>query len=222
MAKAKPAATSQILNPRTTTYEFLGPLGAFFIIVGVPVTLYAVHFGCSSAYDCRPSLSGVRLSTVMKAEWWKSLWDTEATILYLCWYAFTIICWAILPGKLIEGKTMRNGAKKKYKINGEFSYCLPARIYTCILKIYSLAFATFLTAVGIVGGTILWKGEGFLARWIYDKWLGLLTAATIMAIIQSVYVYLASFIGNKLLALGGNSGNIIYDVRVPADDLHLT
>ena len=47
---------------------------------------------------------------------------------------------------------------------------------------------------------------------IYDKWVGLITAALIMSFVQAVYVYVASFSEGKLLALGGNSGNIIYDV----------
>jgi len=84
---------------------------------------------------------------------------------------------------------MRNGVKKTYKIN---------------------AFSTFLLTLGIVSGVILRYGpESF--TFIYDKWVGILTAALVMSFIQSVYVYIASFQPGKLLALGGNSGNVIYD-----------
>ena len=73
------------------------------------------------------------------------------------------------------------------------------------------AFSTFLLAMGVAVGTILRFGpESF--TFIYDKWIGFVTASFIMSVVQSVYCYASSFFGDKLLALGGNSGNFIYDV----------
>ena len=46
---------------------------------------------------------------------------------------------------------------------------------------------------------------------LYDHFPGLLSAALVNSILQAVYVYAASFHGKKLLALGGNSGNPIFD-----------
>ena len=55
---------------------------------------------------------------------------------------------------------------------------------------------------------------------LYEKWVGFMTAALLMSITQGIACYAASFIPGKLLALGGNSGNPIYDVcpfiRLPA------
>lgn len=60
---------------------------------------------------------------------------------------------------------------------------------------------------------------GFIARFgpeeftfLYTKWIGFVTASFVMSVVQSVYCYASSFFGDKLLALGGNSGNFIYDV----------
>lgn len=65
--------------------------------------------------------------------------------------------------------------------------------------------------MGITAGVILRFGpESF--TFLYDKWIGFVTASLIMSIAQSVYCYAFSFYGDKLLALGGNSGNFIYDV----------
>lgn len=114
------------LNPKTTHYEFLGPPGAFAISFGVPFITYALYFGCSEAAGgCPPSLSLDTLSqrviaAVSDPAWWKSLWDTEAALIYLAWYAFCVVAWAILPGDTVEGTTLRNGGKIKYKINGTF------------------------------------------------------------------------------------------------------
>ena len=65
--------------------------------------------------------------------------------------------------------------------------------------------------MGVTAGVILRFGpESF--TFIYDKWIGFVTASLIMSLVQSVYCYISSFFGDKLLALGGNSGNFIYDV----------
>ena len=75
------------------------------------------------------------------------------------------------------------------------------------------AFSTFLLAMGVVCGIILRHGpEAF--TFIYDRWVGLVTASMLVATIQAVYCYASSFRSGKLLALGGNTGNVIYDVRL--------
>ncbi|KAF9476106.1 ERG4/ERG24 ergosterol biosynthesis protein [Pholiota conissans] len=183
------------LNPKTTHYEFLGPAGTLAISVGVPILTYAQYFACSEvAGGCPPALSlhttCLRvLAALSDPEWWKSLWDTEATIAYFGWYAFCVVAWALLPGDIVEGTTLRDGRKIKYKIN---------------------AFSTFLLALGITTGLILRNGpEAF--TFIYNKWVGLLTASLLMSFLQACYVYAASFRPGKLLALGGNTGNLIYD-----------
>jgi protein-S-isoprenylcysteine O-methyltransferase Ste14 len=180
-------------NPRTTSYEFLGPLGAFAISVGVPIITYALYFGCSETTGgCPPELTSIDeriLASVTNLDWWKGLWDTEAALIYLGWYTFCVVAWAVLPGDQVDGTTLRTGGRKQYKIN---------------------AFSTLLLALGIVSGVILRFGpESF--TFIYNKWVGLITASLVMAVFQAIYCYLTSFREGKLLALGGNSGNIIYD-----------
>jgi hypothetical protein len=74
-----------------------------------------------------------------------------------------------------------------------------------------IAFSTFLLALGVTAGVILRFGpESF--TFLYDKWVGFVTASLAMSVVQSIYCYASSFYGGKLLALGGNSGNFIYDV----------
>lgn len=74
------------------------------------------------------------------------------------------------------------------------------------------AFSTFLLAMGISCGYILRNGpESF--TFIYEKWIGFVTASLVMSVVQALYVYARSFRSGALLALGGNSGKFIYDVR---------
>jgi hypothetical protein len=118
-AKSEPMAD---LNPRSTTYEFMGPPGAFVISLGVPFITYLLYFGCSEeSGGCPPPLQSVPdrfVEALSDKTFWASLWDTEASLIYLGWYAFCVVAWAVLPGDWIEGVTMRTGEKKKYKING--------------------------------------------------------------------------------------------------------
>lgn len=115
-------ASTSSLNPRTTSYDFLGPPGALAISLGVPFLIYGLYFGCNeTSGGCIPPVE-LTLANLQYAfthtSWWTKLWDTEATLLYLAWYAFTVVSWFMLPGDWVEGVTMRTGEKKRYKING--------------------------------------------------------------------------------------------------------
>ncbi|RPD62491.1 ERG4/ERG24 ergosterol biosynthesis protein [Lentinus tigrinus ALCF2SS1-7] len=193
MSSSKAVAAAD-LNPRTKHYEFLGPPGALAITIGVPTMTYALYFGCSESHGgCPPPIdTAVILDSLSDPSWWKGLWDTQAAIAYFAWYAFVVVAWLILPGDWVDGVPMRNGVTKKYKIN---------------------AFSTALLTFGVVAGVIYRYGPQPLT-FIYDHWIGLVTASILMAVVQALYCYLSSFRNGKLLALGGNSGNPIYDFYI--------
>jgi len=111
------------LNPRTTSYEFLGPPGAFLVSTTVPLVTYSLHFGCNETTGCPPpwAIENFKervISSVTDVEWWKGLWDSQAAVAYLGWYTFVVLAWAILPGDWISGTQLRNGKRLQYKING--------------------------------------------------------------------------------------------------------
>lgn len=54
--------------------------------------------------------------------WWNNLISLNGLYVYSAWYFFTVLCWFILPGKLVEGSEMRNGKKLTYKMNGKFLF----------------------------------------------------------------------------------------------------
>jgi len=118
-----------ILNPRTKSYEFSGPLGVFIIIITVPIIMYGLYFGCSEETGGCPPQGWVSSLTEMARVFSvreglnklaDRLWDADAMQYYLAWYMFCVVSWAILPGATIEGKPLRNGEVKKYTANGEF------------------------------------------------------------------------------------------------------
>ncbi|KAI0667606.1 ERG4/ERG24 ergosterol biosynthesis protein [Trametes maxima] len=194
MSSSSSSKTASELNPRTTHYEFLGPPGAFAITFGVPFMTYALFFGCSEQTGgCPPTIdTAYILDSLSNPEWWKGLWDTQAFLFYLAWYAFIVAAWLVLPGDWIEGTILRTGGKKKYKIN---------------------AFSTGLLTLGITTGILYRYGPQALT-FVYDKWVGLVTAALVMSVAQGIGCYVASHRQGALLALGGNSGNPIYDFYI--------
>lgn len=112
-----------VAAPKTTSFEFMGPPGAFAISTLVPYFTYFFALGCDErGCPSTPFIpymqDGLRQATTL--DFWISLWDNEATLAYLAWYAWCIVCWAVLPGQWLEGGKLRNGEKLWYKINGEW------------------------------------------------------------------------------------------------------
>lgn len=121
------SAHAEEQNPRTTTYEFFGPPGALAVTVGAPCAIYYLTFCCSETIGGCPAplpiLVGWLAGSIKHASLWRNLWDSEATLLYLTYYAFCVVSWYLLPGKWLEGSKLRNGGRVRYKMNG---MCLPA------------------------------------------------------------------------------------------------
>jgi delta14-sterol reductase len=80
-----------------------------------------------------------------------------------------------------------------------FSFCLA---FYVLLSLFSIA---------IYCG----QGPGIKpALWVYDHWAGLNVAGILFAYAVSFWAYAHSFEPGALLALGGNTGNAIYDVSL--------
>jgi delta14-sterol reductase len=73
-------------------------------------------------------------------------------------------------------------------------------------------FYTLVLTLGLAVGVILQPGGAELFTYAYDHWIPLVSASFAMSVIQGVFVYVNSFYSGELLALGGNSGVIPYDV----------
>lgn len=190
-ANGKGKHSKDVLAPKTTHYEFGGPPGALFVSASVPFFTYALFYFCNPIVGCglTPKNPGL-IFQAMGQGIVDSFKDYQGWAIYFGWYAFTVLCWAVLPGGSKEGLSLRTGEKLTYKIN---------------------AFATLVASFAVAGGIIAVKGAaGFTV--LYDHWPALVTASIANALIQSIYVYAASFGEGELLAEGGNSGNFLFDV----------
>ncbi|KAI8339954.1 ergosterol biosynthesis ERG4/ERG24 [Chlamydoabsidia padenii] len=97
-----------------------------------------------------------------------------------------------LPGEEVEGTQLRDGSKLTYRLNG--------------LSV----FQTSMTMILMTG-----KNFGFtLPIWVATNFGNLAVATLLMAYVVSISVFISSFYGQKLLALGGNTGNKLYDFTI--------
>ena len=185
-------ANEDVLAPRTQKPEFGGFWGALFVTVTVPVTVYYLNIACSEELGCslslpvtRPHDLAVQTRRVLK----DGFTDKLGWGIYFAWYAFVVLAWFLIPAKWEQGLPLRTGERLEYKIN---------------------AFRTGVVALLAAGLYIFVYGpERFTV--LYQHWPGLLSAALTNSIVQAVWVYLGSFQRNKLLALGGNTGNVLFD-----------
>lgn len=111
------------LNPRSKATEFFGPIGAAAVTLGTPFTAYALFYACNEVTGCAGSTAGATLAEVFgdKLAWPSTagrLFEWKALAVYSAWYAWCVLCWAILPQEWIEGGLLRDGTRKKYKMNG--------------------------------------------------------------------------------------------------------
>lgn len=75
----------------------------------------------------------------------------------------------------------------------------------------SIAFATLVVAFAATAAWIVVKGAASFT-FLYDHWAGLIAASLINSFTQACFVYGMSYKEGSLLALGGNSGNVLFDV----------
>lgn len=118
----------------------------------------------------------------------RTLWDPHAYTIFVLWFLFQALLYLLPIGRVAEGTTLRDGSKLTYNING-----IHAFVISHIL--FAVGYFYFKLPVTI----------------IYDKYLPLASAAFVFSLILAVYLYSKSFDKGALLALGGNSGNFVYD-----------
>ena len=87
MSNKKDYAQADVLAPRSRELEFGGVLGALFITVTVPLTMYYLTFGCSAEMGCSLPLSASNaqaLWTYVRQQLVASFQDRMGWNLYYC------------------------------------------------------------------------------------------------------------------------------------------
>ncbi|KAL0030637.1 hypothetical protein WJX77_000398 [Trebouxia sp. C0004] len=166
-------------------YEFMGPiLGPIGIMVALPLVCYGLVYACN-AQGCLE----IRNMSIPGFPAQSPLISREAFFAIFGWMAFQTILHLALPGQLVKGVTLPNKEKLTYKLNAQTN-----------LGVTLLAATTF-----------SFYTKQLPLSWIYDQFLPLLTAACVLTVLLTVYLYLSSFAQSKVLSSGGNTESNIYN-----------
>lgn len=124
-AKGGRAATKDVLNPRTTSYEFFGPPGAALVTIGTPAITYLLYLACNEQ-QCSIS----RIPAWPPAAAWVT---ARAINFYFLWFFGQVLLWKILPGAWVQGAQLRDGTVLSYKMNGLASLFVIGGIVAAVL-----------------------------------------------------------------------------------------
>lgn len=114
--------------------------------------------------------------------------DAQALGVVILWILFQALLYILPVGKLSEGMPLRSGQRLKYRTNGFFAMVVSAVVVAVALH------------------------QGVDLTYIHRNFLQLAVASFLLSVLLSVYLYIRSaFAEPHQLALGGNSGSVMYD-----------
>ncbi|SCV73442.1 BQ2448_7368 [Microbotryum intermedium] len=218
-ASATTSAAGYDPAPRSTSYEFGGPIGACGVTLAVPFFAYyrqLVHPRCTgltlacTAQQCPPwpmsnfvDFHGQGFQRMTTWQFYRDLFSWDASIVYALWYLWTVVCWAVLPGVQVHGVELRDGSRLAYTMN---------------------AFSTMVLTLVLIATTTYTQGLKPLL-FIVGNYVQLISAAIVMSVGQAVFVHVQShqkqvfetlgapkgYFEQPMLALGGNTDSGLYN-----------
>ncbi|XP_071334607.1 delta(14)-sterol reductase LBR isoform X2 [Trachinotus anak] len=165
----------------STPLDFGGKMGAYFWLLFLPAW---VLFLVLQVNLVDPSLANFPPPLPPL----EAFWDAQALGFVILWIVFQAVLYLLPVGKVSEGMPLRSGERLKYRTNGFFSIVVSA---------VAVAAAVY---------------QGVDLTYIHSHFLQLTMATFLISILLSVYLYVRSrYAPTEQLALGGNSGNVVYD-----------
>ena len=166
---------------KTASYEFMGPVGTFFMTLGLPMVVLALYIFCNPD-QCSLSIPSSFPNL------WKDFWHPHAYSMFIAWFLFHAVIYMSPLGRTVKGSKLREGSHLSYRING---------IHAFVISHFVFIIGYFYLKLPV---TI-----------VYEKFLPLASAAFVFSFALAVYLYAKSFNEGALLAKGGNSSYVLYD-----------
>uniref|UniRef100_A0A667YC87 Delta(14)-sterol reductase LBR n=1 Tax=Myripristis murdjan TaxID=586833 RepID=A0A667YC87_9TELE len=166
----------------TTPLDFGGRIGAYFWLLFLPAW---VLFLLLQVTLVDPSLANFPPPLPPL----ETLFDGQALGIVLLWTLFQALLYILPVGKVrVKSMPLRTGERLKYRTNGFF--------------------AIVVSAVAVAAAVY----QGVDLTYIHSNFLQLAVASFLGSFLLSVYLYVRSrYVPPDQLALGGNSGNVVYD-----------
>lgn len=121
MADAKGSAKSATVSEQKPfEYEFMGPIGAFFIMLTLPLVVIGLFAFCNEDVGCSllPPRVGLTdaVETFMRTSSPLVTWLDMAMV--VGWFLFHVVLHVVLPGPVRKGVVNADGSQFSYKLNG--------------------------------------------------------------------------------------------------------
>eukprot|EP01130_Rhizamoeba_saxonica_P014208 TRINITY_DN6182_c0_g1_i1.p1 TRINITY_DN6182_c0_g1~~TRINITY_DN6182_c0_g1_i1.p1 ORF type:complete len:440 (-),score=62.48 TRINITY_DN6182_c0_g1_i1:35-1354(-) len=181
-------------------YEFGGVPGSIFLTVGLPLGVYALYFLCYGEQCLQNPLDFDYVQFVQSLPFFSleglySLFSYEATAMYLGWILFQVFLERTLAGEILEGTVLSDGTRLKYCMSGHLQFWISVGLLVIGKPIFNSNYA-------------LTGFKPYELYLIYDHFVGLITIACLFSLVLSIYLYVSSFAGEKILAHGDEYNGI--------------
>jgi delta14-sterol reductase len=193
-------------------YEFGGPLGALGTVLALPVVILllahwtdvgGIDLGFASEFQQhKPFWSALLESAVFCPSWADKDLLIRCSLSLIAWFCFQVVLERCLPCELVQGPPVKADTDRNlrltYRINGHLAF--------------------WVTLLAVHAGWPYWDSSGeaiqlgeFPIYLLYEYYQELAFCNIVLCFALSLYMYVNSFNGDKILADGGDSGNPIYD-----------
>ncbi|ELT94066.1 hypothetical protein CAPTEDRAFT_139617 [Capitella teleta] len=162
--------------------EFGGAVGVMVNMVTMPLTIYLTTAACDQE-ACTVS----RMPRLPRSP--SAYFDPGAALFYVAWLAAQVFLHLAIPGRIVAGAPLANKTTICYICNG-----------------FQVLLVTFL---GFIGFSFICPSLAFL---LTERSFGVITSASAVSIILSIFLYRSSFtVKTEALSAIGNTGVMLYD-----------
>jgi Delta14-sterol reductase len=188
-------------------FEFFGPMGTLGCTIILPFIILLLQHWTNVGYLDFMSI----MSPKSTGFWDRILYSSvlcpsclDISVLLNCtacvigWFLLQVFLERCLPCDLVEGTPLVNNTKLLYRINGHLAFWV-----TFLLIFFAWPVWHDLS------GT--WQFTSAPLHLIYHYYAELAFVTIFLCFGLSTYLYLSSFVGDKILAKGGTSGIPVYD-----------
>merc|ERR1711907_367331 len=178
---APPEPKVQVVVP-DPEYEFGGPVNVIFMMLGLPIGVWALFLACNANSCAAPVMTQLPDLAAY------TFYSHEAVAVVGLWFVWLTVLWIIVPGEWVAGCPLSDGSRLQYKMNG-FS--------SMVISYAALAAGHYYNFFNLV--------------WLHDHQLELATASIIWAALLSVYLFAAAQGEGVMTSTTGNTGTAHYD-----------